>query len=57
MDCLNKDKNGVKLKFPDRTCKECKRYPCFIGIENTLSDFAKYGCIFYSDGFIGKAPR
>lgn len=43
-----KDKYGIKLKFPDRTCQECKRYPCFEGIERCISDFAKYGCIIYS---------
>jgi hypothetical protein len=48
---------GIKLKFPDRTCKACKKYPCFIGIENTRSDFAKYGCIYYSNGISCKTTR
>lgn len=45
-----KDKFGVKLKFPDRSCKKCKRYPCFEGINNCVCDFASYGCNIYSDG-------
>jgi len=38
------DKYRVRLKFPERTCKQCIRYPCFQGIENCRCDFAKYGC-------------
>lgn len=45
----NKDKDGVKYKFPNRTCKECEKYPCFMGIQNMKCDFAKYGCINYKD--------
>ncbi len=44
-----KDKFGVKLKYPDRTCKGCGKYPCFTGITRCLSDFAKYGCNLYSE--------
>lgn len=44
-----KDKWGVKLKFPERSCSECKRNPCFSGIENCKCDFAKYGCKLYSN--------
>ncbi len=43
-DKVIKDIYGVKLKHPNRSCKECKYYPCFQGIENCVSDFAKYGC-------------
>lgn len=46
---IQKDKYGIKLKFPDRTCKSCKKYPCFEGITKCSSDFAKYGCIYYSN--------
>lgn len=42
---VEKDKYGVKLKYPDRSCKNCKKYPCFPGINNCVSDFASYGCI------------
>ena len=42
-----KDKFGVKLKYPERSCKNCKKYLCFSGITNCKSDFAKYGCIYY----------
>lgn len=41
---INKDKYGVKIKYPDRSCKTCRRYPCFEGIKLCRSDFAKYGC-------------
>ncbi len=44
-----KDKFGVKLKYPDRTCKDCAKYPCFIGIDKCRSDMAKYGCSLYSE--------
>lgn len=43
----DRDKDGVIYKYPNRTCKECKKYPCFRGIENSVCDFAKYGCIEY----------
>lgn len=36
-------------KYPARTCTECILYPCFRGIENMKSDFAKYGCKNYTD--------
>lgn len=39
--------DGLKYKFPERTCKECDKYPCFNGIEKRVCDFAKYGCIEY----------
>lgn len=38
------DKDGIKYVYPSRTCKECIKYPCFIGIEKRVCDFAKYGC-------------
>ena len=44
-----KDRDGVKYKHPERTCKECAKYPCFDGIENKICDFAKYGCVNYKD--------
>lgn len=42
-----KDTWNVKLPCPEHTCKECLKYPCFSGIENTKSDFAKYGCKYF----------
>lgn len=45
---VQKDEYGVRLKFPNRTCKECNKYPCFEGIDKCISDFAKYGCVYYS---------
>lgn len=50
-DC-NKDRDGVKYKHPERTCKECAKYPCFRDIEKSVCDFAKYGCVTYIDGKI-----
>lgn len=47
MKCI-KDKYGVKLKYPTRSCKECGKYPCFEGIKKCKSDMAKYGCLLYS---------
>lgn len=47
-----RDNYGVKLKYPDRTCKQCRKYPCFEGIEICSSDFAKYGCFYYSEPII-----
>lgn len=49
---LIKDKYGVKLKFIDRTCKMCRKYPCFSGIEKCACNFAKYGCRYYLEPFI-----
>lgn len=47
MIIANKDKYGVKLKYPERSCTECKKYPCFNGFEKCVSDFASYGCVNY----------
>ena len=44
---VKKDEYGVKLKYPNRSCKKCKKYPCFGEINKCSSDFAKYGCILY----------
>lgn len=52
---IDKDKFGVRLKFPTRSCEECKKYPCFPGIKKCSSNFAAYGCVQYQDRFrIGK---
>lgn len=53
MSSVKKDKFGIKLKFPDRECKSCKKYPCFQGIEKCVCDFASYGCIYYKDSPYG----
>lgn len=42
-----KDKDGIKLANPERTCKECAYYPCFEGIGKCKCDLAKYGCKDY----------
>lgn len=44
---MEKDKNGVVYKYPDRSCKECNKYPCFEEIDTCKCDFAKYGCKTY----------
>lgn len=49
---VTRDSYGIKLKFPNRTCKECRKYPCFVGISKCISDFAKYGCDYYSEPVI-----
>ena len=46
---LEKDKFGVKLKFPNRSCDSCKKYPCFSEIKKCSSNFAAYGCIYYEE--------
>lgn len=49
---VQKDKFGVRLKFPERSCKSCRKYPCFEGIKKCSSDFAKYGCTYYSEPLV-----
>lgn len=44
-----KDSSGVKLKYPNRTCNNCKLYPCYDGIELCRCDKASYGCKLYSE--------
>lgn len=46
---MKKDEFGVKLKYPNRSCKLCKKYPCFENMSVCSCDFAKYGCIYYSE--------
>lgn len=55
VNSLEKDKYGVKYKFPDRECSLCKKYPCFSDIDKCVSNFAKYGCIYYEDMRIRKS--
>lgn|GEM_PF-3358979 len=45
-----KDKNNIIYKYPERTCKNCKKYPCFKGFDFINLDFAKYGCLNYEAG-------
>lgn len=47
MKNILKDKDGVKYKYPGRTCKECVKNPCFTGKGVLSIDFAKYGCVLY----------
>lgn len=51
------DQYGVKIKFPDRTCKNCKKYPCFAGIHKCVSNFAAYGCSYYKDNSINTCRK
>lgn len=37
-------KNKSAANPAERLCEKCKNYPCFAGIENLDSDFAKEGC-------------
>lgn len=56
MSSAVKDKKKLELeaehnkywKFPERSCTQCKKYRCFLGQENAVADFAKYGCINYT---------
>ncbi len=36
-------------KFPERSCKTCTKYECFRGQEDSVCDFAKYGCVNYTE--------
>lgn len=49
LSLLGKDRYGVKLKFPNRKCTDCVKYPCFSGFDRCVSNFAAYGCIYWSD--------
>lgn len=44
---VSRDKFGIKYQFPNRTCIDCKKYPCFQGIQNCVCNFAAYGCKYY----------
>lgn len=46
---FEQDDEGIKYKHPERTCKKCAKYPCFRGMENFVSDMAKYGCRDYKE--------
>ena len=46
---IEKDKYGVKLKYPNRRCESCAKYPCFPEIKKCSSNFAAYGCVYYKD--------
>lgn len=48
-DPLFKDPDGVIYKYPDRTCKDCCKYPCMKNMDIFDSNFAKYGCTKYQD--------
>lgn len=39
-----KDKNNIIYKYPERSCSQCKKQPCFKGFDFINIDFAKYGC-------------
>ena len=43
-----RDANGVYYIFPDRTCKDCLKYPCLDGMDKLLCDLAAYGCKHYT---------
>lgn len=46
---IKKDKYGVKLKYPNRNCTLCCKYPCFKGMQKCVSNFASYGCKYYKE--------
>ena len=39
-----KDKDGVKLKYPERSCSQCIRYPCMQNMNEFKCNIAQYGC-------------
>lgn len=39
-----KDRDGIKLKFHERSCKDCLSYPCMQNMNQFKCDIAKYGC-------------
>ena len=39
---VERDKYGIVLKYPQRTCKKCKLYPCFPEIKKCYSDFIAF---------------
>lgn len=44
-----KDEFGIQLKYPDRDCKLCRRYPCMQNFEIFKCNFASYGCRDYNN--------
>lgn len=44
---FDRDVDGIKYQFPERSCKWCQKYPCMYGMDVFGADFAKYGCIHY----------
>lgn len=54
LSLLGKDRYGVKLKFPNRKCTDCVKYPCFSGFDKCVSNFAAYGCFYYLERDIVK---
>lgn len=47
-----KDDAGLAYAHPERSCKKCLRYPCLDNMDKLKSDFAKYGCVKFSDSDI-----
>jgi hypothetical protein len=46
---LLKDSSGFRYKYPNRSCSNCLKYPCFLRMDNLHFDFAKYGCSEYKE--------
>lgn len=44
-----KDKDGFHYKHPERSCKRCLNYPCLEKMDTLKGDYAKYGCVGWSD--------
>ena len=44
-----KDRDGLTYSHPERSCKRCLNYPCLDNMDTLFSDFAKYGCRYWSD--------
>ena len=46
---FDRDADGIKYQFPERSCKWCKEFPCMPCMDALGADFAKYGCNRYDE--------
>lgn len=44
-----KDPDGFHYKHPERSCRNCSKYPCVENMENLKGNFAAYGCLNFDD--------
>lgn len=48
-EVMFKDADGFRYKHPERTCKNCKNYPCLENLDKLNCNFAAYGCKMFDD--------
>lgn len=46
---FDRDVDGIKYQFPERSCKWCEKNPCMNCMDSFGVDFAKYGCSQYEE--------